>query len=182
MEKSGNFSQNPSVFSVFSLKFSVANKGNLTMFRGATTIQIDNKGRLLVPSRYREEIMQQSAGKLVCTRDIRQPCLLIYCLNEWARVEQTLLGLSTFDPVQRSVQRVMLGYASECELDKTGRVLVPASLRTQLQLQKSVVLVGQLNKFELWNESQWQAQISQDLALAQTAEFQHCEALANLSL
>ncbi len=152
------------------------------MFRGTTIIQMDNKGRLLVPSRYREEIMQQSAGKLVCTRDIRKPCLLLYGLDEWVKVEQILLGLSTFDPVQRSVQRVLLGFASECELDKNGRILIPVSLRGQIQLQKSVALVGQLNKFELWNEAQWQAQITEDLALAQTPAFQHSDALAALSL
>ena len=84
------------------------------MFRGASAVNLDAKGRLAIPTRYRAELLEQNQGQMVCTVDIRQPCLLLYPLKEWEVIEQKLLELSNFDPVQRSLQRVMLGYATEC--------------------------------------------------------------------
>ncbi len=152
------------------------------MFRGAQSINLDTKGRIAIPTRYREEIHNDHAGQLVCTVDIRQPCLLLYPLKQWEIVEQTLLSLSNFDPLQRSIQRVMLGYATECELDRQGRILLSASLRERIQLEKNAMLVGQLNKFEIWSEPQWHAQIEQDMALGLSGELANIEALKTLSL
>lgn len=152
------------------------------MFRGASTINLDSKGRLAIPTRYRPEILEQHQGQLVCTVDIRQPCLLLYPLHEWEIVEQKLLALSNFDPAQRSLQRVMLGYATECELDSAGRILISAPLRQHAKLEKSLMLVGQLNKFEIWSDEEWHAQVKQDLVLGSSAEFLSSEALKTLSL
>ena len=152
------------------------------MFRGAQAVNLDKKGRMIIPTRYRPEILEKNKGHLVCTVDIRQPCLLLYPLHEWEIVEQKLLSLSNFDPVQRSLQRVMLGYATECELDTVGRILLSAPLRQHAKLEKSIMLVGQLNKFEIWSEAQWQAQIEQDMALGASGQVALNEALASLSL
>ena len=152
------------------------------MFRGASAVNLDSKGRIAIPTRYRPEILQQNHGQMVCTVDIRQPCLLLYPLNEWEVIEQKLLSLSNFDPVQRSLQRVMLGYATECELDSAGRILLSAPLRQHAKLEKSIMLVGQLNKFEIWSEAQWNTQIEQDIALGSSGEFAVSEALKTLSL
>ncbi len=152
------------------------------MFRGASAVNLDTKGRLAIPTRYRPEIIEQNQGQMVCTVDIRQPCLLLYPLTEWEIIEQKLLALSNFDPTQRSLQRVMLGYATECELDSAGRILVSSPLRQHAKLEKNIMLVGQLNKFEIWSEAEWSAQIEQDMALGSSGQFAVSEALKTLSL
>lgn len=152
------------------------------MFRGALAINLDGKGRIAIPTRYRSEILEQHQGQLICTVDIRQPCLLLYPLNEWIEIEKKLLALSNFDPLQRSLQRVMMGYATECELDNSGRILISAPLRQQAKLEKSIMLVGQLNKFEIWSEAQWQAQIEKDMQLGASGQFALSEELKMLSL
>lgn len=152
------------------------------MFRGATLVSLDNKGRLAVPTRYRTEILDQNAGQMVCTVDIRQPCLLLYPLSEWEIIEQKLLALSNFDPQQRRLQRVMLGYATECSLDKSGRILLSQILRDHILLNKNIMLVGQLNKFEIWSEEAWKAQIAEDIEIGSSGAFIASEELKTLSL
>ncbi|WP_044470609.1 division/cell wall cluster transcriptional repressor MraZ [Mannheimia massilioguelmaensis] len=152
------------------------------MFRGAQAVNLDAKGRIAIPTRYRPELLQDNQGQMVCTVDIRQPCLLLYPLKEWEIVEQKLLNLSNFDPKQRSLQRVMLGYATECELDNSGRILLSQPLRQHAKLEKNIMLVGQLNKFEIWSEAEWHAQIEQDMSLGSTMEFATSEELKMLSL
>lgn len=152
------------------------------MFRGASAINLDTKGRIAIPTRYRAEILEKNQGQMVCTVDIRQPCLLLYPLHEWEVIEQRLLGLSNVDPVQRSLQRVMLGYATECELDNSGRILLSHPLRQHAKLEKNIMLVGQLNKFEIWSELEWQTQIEQDIALGMSGKLAMSEALHSLSL
>ncbi|MDP0328990.1 division/cell wall cluster transcriptional repressor MraZ [Glaesserella parasuis] len=152
------------------------------MFRGATSISIDSKGRIAIPTRYRAELLESYHGSFVCTVDIRQPCLLLYPLHEWEIIEQKLLALSNFDPAQRRIQRVMQGFATECEMDSAGRILLSPTLRQHAQLEQQIMLVGQLNKFEIWQDQQWQKQISEDLAIGGSEEMLHCEALKNLSL
>ncbi|OOF59905.1 division/cell wall cluster transcriptional repressor MraZ [Rodentibacter myodis] len=141
------------------------------MFRGAAAVNLDAKGRVAIPTRYRAEIIEKNQGQMVCTVDIRQPCLLLYPLDEWEKIEQKLLALSNFDPNQRRLQRVMLGYATECEMDAQGRILLSAPLRQHAKLEKGLMLVGQLNKFEIWSDTEWNAQIDEDIAVAATAGF-----------
>lgn len=152
------------------------------MFRGATSISIDSKGRIAIPTRYRAELLAQHSGTLVCTVDIRQPCLLLYPLHQWEIVEQKLLALSNFDPMQRRIQRVMQGFATECEMDAAGRILLSPTLRQHAGLEQQIMLVGQLNKFEIWQEQQWQQQIRDDLAIGGSDEMLSCDALKTLSL
>lgn len=152
------------------------------MFRGASAINLDSKGRIAIPTRYRPEIFENDQGQMVCTADVRKPCLLLYSLTEWEIVEQKLLALSDFDDLQSSVKRVMLGYATECELDKSGRVLLSSLLRQYAKLDKTIMLVGQLNKFEIWSESEWQAQIEKDITLGYSGKLSTSEALHSLSI
>ncbi|MBO1519287.1 division/cell wall cluster transcriptional repressor MraZ [Oceanisphaera pacifica] len=133
------------------------------MLRGAHAISLDSKGRLAIPTRYRDKLRDECDGLLVCTVDLFDPCLLLYPLNEWELIEKKLRTLSSTQPQERRLQRVLLGHASECELDTQGRVLVPSTLRQHSELNKKIMLVGQLNKFEIWNEARWQQQISDDL-------------------
>ena len=94
------------------------------MFRGATLVNLDSKGRLSVPTRYREQLLENAAGQMVCTIDIHHPCLLLYPLPEWEIIEQKLSRLSSMNPVERRVQRLLLGHASECQMDGAGRLLI----------------------------------------------------------
>lgn len=120
------------------------------MFRGATLVNLDSKGRLSVPTRYRDQLLESATGQMVCTIDIHHPCLLLYPLPEWEIIEQKLSRLSSMNPVERRVQRLLLGHASECQMDNAGRLLIAPILRQHAGLTKEVMLVGQFNKFELW--------------------------------
>ncbi|MGL5006202.1 MAG: division/cell wall cluster transcriptional repressor MraZ [Plesiomonas sp.] len=133
------------------------------MFRGTHTLNLDNKGRMAVPTRYRTSLVEAYQGQLVCTLDIHHPCLLFYPLPEWERIEQKLMTLSSINPDERRIQRLLLGHATECEIDSAGRVLLAAHLRLYADLVKEIVLVGQLNKFEIWRADVWQQQIQHDI-------------------
>ncbi|GAA4900600.1 division/cell wall cluster transcriptional repressor MraZ [Ferrimonas pelagia] len=152
------------------------------MFRGAHAIALDNKGRLTVPTKYREPLRAQCEGAMVCTVDIQSPCLLLYPLPEWERVEQKLLMLSDTQPAERSLKRLLLGYATEAEVDKAGRLLLSAPLRQYAQLEKPLMLVGQLNKFEIWSEPLWQQQIARSHQEVGSEDIQNNPRLQDFSL
>lgn len=92
---------------------------------------------------------------MVCTVDLCQPRLLLYPLPEWEVIEQKLSRLSSMNPAERRVQRLLLGHASECQIDSAGRLLLATTLLQHAGLTKEVMLVGQFNKFELWDEQTW---------------------------
>lgn len=152
------------------------------MFRGATTINLDGKGRLAVPMRYRELLLEESQGQMVCTIDLHQPCLLLYTLPQWEMIEQKLSRLSSMNPVERRIQRLLLGHASECQMDSAGRLLIASTLRQHAGLTKQVMLVGQFNKFELWDEENWYQQVKEDIDAQQTVTEPLSERLQDLSL
>ena len=118
----------------------------------------------------------------MCTIDTQQPCLLLYPLAEWEEIELKLSRLSSMNPHERRLQRLLLGYATEGEMDKNGRFLLTAPLREHAHLDKQIMLVGQLNKFEIWDHSVWQQQIQQDVATEQEAAFELTERLQDFSL
>ncbi len=125
------------------------------MFRGVAHLNLDSKGRLAVPARYREALMVRCVGRLVITADFDK-CLLLYPLPDWEPIQQKLMGLSSLNPKIRDLQRQLIGYAEDIEMDAAGRVLVSPALREFAALEKSVVLVGQGNKFELWDKEKWE--------------------------
>jgi MraZ protein len=124
---------------------------------------LDAKGRLAIPARHREGLAADRNGHLVITAD-RGGCLLIYPLGAWEPIQARLMELSSFDDSIRSLQRLLVGHADDVELDAAGRILVPPALRRYAGLDKRVVLVGQGQKLELWDEAKWQAQIAQTIA------------------
>lgn len=132
------------------------------MFRGVATLNLDSKGRLAVPSRYRDALIVHSGGRVVITADPSE-CLLLFPLPEWEPIEKKLNSLSSFNPQTRTLQRLLVGNAADLELDSAGRILLPSMLRQFAALEKNVVLVGQGVKFELWNEERWHAQMEQAL-------------------
>lgn len=134
------------------------------MFRGVQHINMDAKGRLAMPARQREPLLSQCAGQLVATIDTQACCLFIYPLPEWERIERDIQELPALKPAVKRFQRLVLGYATDLELDGNGRLLLPASLREYAQLEKKLVLVGQGRKLELWSEDLWMAERDQALA------------------
>lgn len=125
------------------------------MFRGINALTIDTKGRLAFPARYRDNIDQKEANPLVLTIDTEEPCLLLYPIAEWQDIESKLQKLPSLNPGARRIQRLLIGHATELELDGNFRILIPMLLREYASLDKKVVLLGQGNKFELWNEQNW---------------------------
>lgn len=125
------------------------------MFRGVNAIQLDEKGRMAIPSRFRERLQTQSNGLLVITIETETTCLLLYPIQEWEQIEQKISGLPSFNPAARRLQRLLIGHATEVELDGQGRILIPQPLREYAGLQKSLMLVGQGKKFEIWDETFW---------------------------
>jgi MraZ protein len=139
-------------------------KWRFVVFRGVQHINLDAKGRLSVPARQRESLLDISAGSVVVTIDTQSSCLVMYPLREWERVERDVQDLPTLNPAVRRFQRLVLGYASDLDLDSNGRILLPGALREYANLEKRVVLVGQGNKLELWSESLWEAECEAALA------------------
>lgn len=109
-----------------------------------------------MPAKYRDAIAESASGQIVITVDHADKCLLVYPMDQWEKVERTLMGLPNMNRRVRNMQRLILGHASELELDAQGRVLLPAPLREYAGLGKKAVLVGQATKFELWDADVWQ--------------------------
>jgi MraZ protein len=124
------------------------------VFFGETAINLDAKGRLAIPMRYRDSIQEQSGGQLVLTYSaFDSGALYLYPEKEWERVRDDVTSLSTFDRGHRSLQRKLVGSASAVEPDGNGRIQIPQTLRQVAGLEKRVVLLGMGNRFEIWNET-----------------------------
>ncbi|MEE8118369.1 MAG: division/cell wall cluster transcriptional repressor MraZ [Gammaproteobacteria bacterium] len=124
------------------------------MFRGVNNVTLDAKGRLAIPTRFRQQLSDCCQGHVVLTVD-RDYCLLLYPLPDWEEIERKLIRLPSLNPQARRLQRLLVGHATDLEIDSNGRVLLPQPLREFAQLEKRVVMIGQGNKFELWNEETW---------------------------
>jgi MraZ protein len=110
---------------------------------------------MALPAKNRETVQLTSEGKIVVTIDMREPCLLLYPLPEWEIVQRKLESLSNINPQARLLQRLLIGHATDLELDANGRILLPLNLREYGSFAKKLVLVGQGNKIEIWAEDQW---------------------------
>jgi transcriptional regulator MraZ len=125
------------------------------MFRGAAKVTLDDKGRMVLPARFRERLLERSAGQLVVTVDRNGECLLLYPLNDWEPVERKLMDLPTLHAQARRLQRLMVGHATDLSLDGHGRMLLPPELREVVGLDRHAMLIGQGNRCELWDETRW---------------------------
>ncbi|MCU7933133.1 MAG: division/cell wall cluster transcriptional repressor MraZ [Candidatus Thiodiazotropha sp. (ex Codakia rugifera)] len=124
------------------------------MFRGVSSLNLDAKGRLAIPTKYRDQLVASCASELVITVD-KDHCLLIYPKPVWLEIEEKLKALPSFDESARNLQRLYIGNAHDIDMDGQGRILLPQELRRFAELNKKVALVGQINKFELWDEETW---------------------------
>jgi MraZ protein len=129
------------------------------MFRGINSVNLDAKGRMALPARYREALARDTDGKLVVTIDSRERCLLLYPLAAWEAVQAKLEALSNMNREARRLQRLLIGHATDLEIDSSGRVLLPPMLREFASLSKKLVLLGQGNKIEIWGDELWQSRL-----------------------
>lgn len=136
------------------------------MFRGAALLSLDAKSRVAVPTKHRDALRlhsastaeTESAGGLVLTAHPHR-CLLLYPQQAWEPIQSKLMALSSFDKKSSGLQRLLVGYAEDVDLDGAGRLLVSSALRQFANLDKQVMLVGQGSHFELWNVDAWHAQL-----------------------
>ncbi len=140
------------------------------MFRGINGVNIDAKGRMVMPTRYRDRLQGEGSGRVVLTIDTDERCLLLYPIQAWEAIENKLAQLPSFNPQARRIQRLLIGHATEIELDNNGRVLLPPLLREYAGLKKQAMLVGQGKKFELWDDAHWQERRGKWLAEETTAD------------
>jgi MraZ protein len=122
------------------------------MFRGINAITIDGKGRLAVPARCRDALGEH----VVVTIDTEEACLLLYPVAYWQVIEENLQKLPSFNAAARRIQRLLIGHATDVMVDSSSRILLPPLLRDYAKLDKHVVMIGQGNKFEIWDETSWQ--------------------------
>jgi MraZ protein len=140
------------------------------LFRGISSLNLDDKGRLAIPTRYRDELQDCCERQLVVTVAVNElcvgeaGCLWLYPMPEWEKLEHTISKLPTLNKMAGKLRRFLIGNASECEMDAQGRLLLPEKLRRFAAMEKKIVLVGQLNKFEIWNEDAWTAKEAEWLA------------------
>ncbi|MCC7079966.1 MAG: division/cell wall cluster transcriptional repressor MraZ [Burkholderiales bacterium] len=130
------------------------------MFQGASELNLDAKGRLVVPAEHRELLLAQAEGRLVATAHPHR-CLLLYPRPAWEPIRAQIMGLSSLDRQTSLVQRLLVGFAKDVEMDSAGRLLIPPELRRFGLLEKHVVLVGQGSHFEIWNNEAWGQEIAQ---------------------
>jgi len=152
------------------------------VFRGFSTVSIDSKGRLAIPSRFRERLTVIAGGCLVQTLNPLDRSIWLYPLSEWELIEGKLAALSDFDKQSRRAKQMMRGYATDCRLDSQGRILLAQELREYAGIRKQAVILGQGNKFEIWDQANWEDQRDQWLAQVGTEDSEPSDALKPLSL
>ena len=152
------------------------------MFTGSTALSVDDKGRLAVPTRQRAPLLSSCEGKLVITVDTHEKCLRIYPADEWQSVAAQLVKLSDFKSATRNLKRLLLGNAEEVEMDRSGRILISPYLRDFAGIKKNAVLVGMVNRFDLWDGDQLKGRSDDWTAEGSQGGFDDCEELAELEL
>ena len=126
------------------------------MFRGVKHITMDSKFRIAIPTRYRELLMAESAGRLVANIDLnQQKCLALYPATVWAEIEDSIQKQLRNAGTSARILRLILSHATDVEMDASGRLLLPVELRTHIKLEKKAVLLGLGKKLELWREDDW---------------------------
>ncbi len=147
-----------------------------SLFRGQSLHYLDDKGRLRIPTRFRDVLQKAYSDSLVLT--MMGDCLVAYPPEVWQKIEEKALELSQIQPQQRSFVRYVVSSAVECEFDKQGRILIPPVLRENVGMEKEAFLAGMLTTFEIWAKSKWDEQLKWSKANFQ----QMAEEIANYGL
>ena len=132
----------------------------VSMFKGIANINLDTKGRLMIPSKYRCIIDNQSNGKMVITIDSEEKCLLLYPDTSWSKIQKKINDLPSFNKNARRIQRLLVGHAEDIEMDSNGRILISKPLRSFAEMMKKVTMIGQGEKFEIWSDDIWDTRVT----------------------
>ena len=132
----------------------------VNMFKGIHNINLDTKGRLTIPTKYRSTINDQSGGNMVVTIDPEEKCLLLYPVTIWVEIEKKINAMPNINKNARRIQRLLMGHAEDLEIDKNGRILLSRPLRTVTEITKKIMLIGQGEKFEIWSEDTWNNRVN----------------------
>lgn len=151
------------------------------MFRGISNLNVDTKGRIAIPTKYRDEINADHGGSMVLTVDHGERCLVLYPMSKWEDTEQKLMALPNLSDAVRDMKRLILGHASDVDMDGQGRLMLAAPLRDYAQMGKKIVLIGQGDKFELWDEEAWNVG-REGMREAAPVNIQNDESLKGLSI
>ena len=150
------------------------------MFKGISNLTIDDKGRISMPQRYRDDFGQKKRSKIIITAD-KEECLLVYTSAAWSILEKQLIELPSYNFQARFIQRLVLGHATESDIDAQGRFLIPGPLRDYAKLDRKVVLIGQGKKFEMWSEELWNKKFKSWLKSESNKEFND-DGISNIKL
>ncbi len=128
------------------------------MFRGSDPINMDAKGRMAIPTRYRALLSEICQGELVITIDMKSTCLTLSPLPEWKSFEAKVAALPALDDLGEMLSRFVIGQAKDIQLDANGRILIPSELREYAEIDKKLILVGRTQRLEIWAEDNWNAE------------------------
>ncbi|MBL7003752.1 MAG: division/cell wall cluster transcriptional repressor MraZ [Gammaproteobacteria bacterium] len=140
------------------------------MFRGVHNLSVDAKGRLKIPTRHQAQIEKNCAGQMVISIHPDDNCLLLYPLKDWQVLEEKVSALPSLNIHTKRLKRKLIGHATDCELDKAARILIPGALRDYAKIGKKIIMSGQGNNFELWDEDAWNKQLNSLDTLSKQAE------------
>jgi len=129
------------------------------MFRGNSFHTIDAKGRIIIPARFRDGIRAGGGHGVMVSR--RGRGLHVYTYDEWGKIEARTMALTEKSDEMERFIRTFIGGAFECPCDKQDRILIPPALRNFAELDKDIVIVGVLKRFEIWSRESWENEIKQ---------------------
>lgn len=132
------------------------------MFQGSHSINMDSKGRIAMPTRVRESLDTICSGRIVITANHKDRCLLVYPEPKWQEIVSQIKALPNTSKAARRLQLIVIGYASDLELDSNGRVLLSQTLREYAGMDKKLMLFGQMDRLELWSDEGWKAFIENE--------------------
>jgi MraZ protein len=130
------------------------------MFKGIHNMNLDGKGRLTIPSKYRSTIIDQVNGNMVITIDSEEKCLLLYPSTAWRKIQDKINNLPSFNKNAKRIQRLLIGHAEDLEMDASGRVLISKPLINFAEMTKKITLIGQGEKFEIWSDDVWNSRVN----------------------
>ena len=150
------------------------------LFKGIHNLSLDSKGRLGIPVKYRDHIIGLLKGSMVITIDTEERCLLLYPSNFWSKIQDKISSLPSFNRNARRIQRLLLGHAEDIDVDSSGRILISKPLREYAALTKKVILIGQGEKFEIWDQNAWNQNV--DKWRDEATSIDDAEALGDISI
>ncbi|MGH2575291.1 MAG: division/cell wall cluster transcriptional repressor MraZ [Ignavibacteria bacterium] len=131
------------------------------MFQGHANINLDDKGRIIIPSKFRKHISSEANSLMHVTLG-RDNCLWLYPSNEWTKLVKRLLKLNAYTKDVIAMQRQILYFAEECSIDSQHRILIPQNLLQKVEIKKEILIIGQLDRIELWNQKTYEKYLKEN--------------------